>query len=286
MKVIWIFLSLAVLLFAGCSGDSPSEADTTPPSQPHMIHHLGDTGDMVNMGTFIDTINYYNTNDPDLENNGIDALSDNNWIQLQWSVILDDDVDYLEIFRFNLSDYQAYEQYLQANGEEYDFATKIDSIASPTQTRYVDHFSSLSGTSLATTWFYYIKAVDVAGNWAKSDTVGYKLTEKLVTLEPDPYDIFNSLDNVTFQWNLDGSGSVAACRLLLFDQYHHLLWCYTPLDLEYPIKEYDGPSYTEETYFWRIDAFGTGPEIITLFNKTYQVYSGSESHETEFSVMP
>lgn len=281
MKYLTLFSLLIVLVIAGCAADSPSETDTTPPSQPHMIPHLGDTGDMVSNTV----VNYYNTNDPELENNGIDAVADNNWIQLQWNVLLDDDVDYISIHRFNLGDYQAYLQYLANNNEEYEFATKIDSIASPTQTRYVDHFSDLAGSTVSQMWFYYIKAVDVAGNWTNSDTVCYKLTVKPIPIQPASYAIMDNLQDVTFQWNLDSSGTITGYRLLLFDQYHNLLWNYTPLDLEDPIKAYDGPAYNEETYIWRIDAFGTGPEYVTIFNTTYEVHSGAESYESEFTVL-
>lgn len=281
-----LFVVFAVLVFAGCAADSPTETDTIPPSQPHMITHLGDTGDIRNMGTWQDTVNYYNTNDPGLENNGIDAVADNNWIQIQWNVLLDDDVDYVSIHRFSLGDYQAYMQYLANNNEEYEFATQIDSIASPTQTRYIDHFSNLAGSSVSQTWFYYIKAVDVAGNWTNSDTVCYKLTVKPIPLEPAPYAILDNLQDATFQWNLDSSGTITGYRLLLFDQYHDLLWIYTPLDLEYPMKVYDGPAFTNETFIWRIDAFGAGPESVTIFNRNYVVHSGAESNEFEFTVLP
>ena len=95
-----LLLSICLVVFS-CTGEESLGVDSTPPEPPELIPHLGDTGDII-LG---DTLNYYDTNDNELENNGIDAVSGGDWMQIQWHHLVDSDIDYLEIYRFSALDY-------------------------------------------------------------------------------------------------------------------------------------------------------------------------------------
>ena len=124
----YMILIIFGLVLFGCSGEDIINVDTIPPAKPDLIHHLGDTGDFGS--SIVPGANYYNLNtQPELENNGIDADDEGDFIQLQWPNLHDNDIDYLEIFRFSLYDFMA---------DSLDFITKIDSIDYSNQTLYID----------------------------------------------------------------------------------------------------------------------------------------------------
>ncbi|MBN1327729.1 MAG: hypothetical protein JW996_07250 [Candidatus Cloacimonetes bacterium] len=263
---------LVILILLGCSGEEKFAVDNIPPLKPNLIHHLGDTGDMIGG----QTINYYL--DEEMEYNGIDALPGGNWIQIQWDHLLDNDLEKVEVYRFSLQDYSAYQQYLLNGGEEYDFTTKIDE-TTPDNKFYFDQSSGLLGFN----WFYYLKVIDIAGNWTKSDTVCYKLMDKHVPIQPINPGTY-TLNNLLFEWELTGEQAPSTTRLLIFDENYNLIWTYTPLDYEDTAVEYGGPDFEGGILRWRVDGFT--PVIMTeeVNGQLYQIHSGSESYEYEILV--
>ena len=243
-----ILLSGLILLFIwACAGEDSLGTDTTPPDEPHMIPHLGDTGDIDIFG---DTLNYYNIYGNEM--NGIDALPEGDWIRIQWDHPLDNDLDFAQIFRFSLQD---------------NVVTKIDSISFPHQDEYIDKYGSLIGKD----WFYFMKMFDTSGNFSISDTVCYSLLNKPVLIEPpDNHEIMPS-DSLYFKWWDDQNVSIY--RLLLFDENYDIIWQYKPIGQPnagsaYEV-EYDGPSIQPQQILWRVDAFVDEIEQLT----------GSESEE-------
>lgn len=247
---------LALLLFA-CAGEETLGSDNTPPQQPVMVPHLGDSGDLHGENI----INY--CNNVGYENNGIDAVPENDWIKIQWETFTDDDIDYLQIYRFNLQENEA---------------IKIDSVAYSTQNYYFDQFANYD-PSINKKWFYYIKVYDTSGNFSISDTTCYKLLQKPELLAPfDGYN-YTAGDELYFQWN--ENAEVIEYRLLVFDGNYDLLWAFQPTDhpggANYEVL-YEGPELTSyNTIYWRVDAFGN--TLDEEVNGTqYTIHSGSESH--------
>ncbi|MFC1887813.1 hypothetical protein ACFLYK_03290 [Candidatus Cloacimonadota bacterium] len=255
------------LLLISCSGDDILNKDTIPPVKPHMIQHLGDTGDQIGG----EVINYY-VND-ELEFNGIDAVSGEEWIRIQWERVSDEDADLIEIYRFNLNDYNYYLDNIDDLGEEYDFSTLVDTLESTESSYYVDSSPGLLGYN----WFYFIKVLDEAGNSATSDTVCYRLVNRPAILYPGN-GIVNH-DELIFGWELDSGFSPSQSRLLLFSQDRELLWVYNPLDFDGTQIEYSGQYLLPQTLIWRVDVFAEDL-FYNVQGKIYHMYSGSESIET------
>ena len=267
-KVIFIIL---VMVMVGCSGKDIQDVDTIPPLKPHLIPHQGDTGDVIE--TFpghADTINYYNNSD--VENNGIDADPGGDYINVQWEHILDSDIDFLEIYRFNLLDYQ----------NEIP-ATKIDSISSPNKDEYLDEFSDVD-TPISVNWFYYVRAVDTSGNSTISDTTCYRIVNKAYLVSPPNFANFDDIHDITFQWNEDISGEVSSYRLILLDEDYNLIWSYEPASNEELEIPYTGPSINNQSIRWRVDFIGHTLEDQNINGKLYTIFSGSESNERVITV--
>ena len=252
-----ILLSGLILLFIwACAGEDSLGTDTTPPDEPHMIPHLGDTGDIFGS----DTLNFYNIYGNEM--NGIDALPEGDWIRIQWDHPLDNDLDFAQIFRFSLQN---------------NLVTKIDSISFPHSDEYIDKYGSL----IEKDWFYFIKIFDTSGNFSISDTVCYNLLNKPVLIEPPDNNEPMPLDSLYFKWWDDPN--VLTFRLLLFDANYDILWQYEPTGQPnagsaYEI-EYDGPPIQpQQIYYWRVDAFGDEMEQL-VEDKWYTIFSGSESEE-------
>ncbi|MBN2461002.1 MAG: hypothetical protein JXB60_05290 [Candidatus Cloacimonetes bacterium] len=267
LKYLYFFLIISIPLLIGCAGTETLEVDKVPPLKPNVIEHLGDTGDVLGL----DTLNYHNNSE--YENNGIDATQGGDWIQIEWDHIIDTDIEIVEIYRFSLQEYNAYVNYLQGGGEEYDFTTRVGQI-SPELDRYEDNSPGLLGKNS----FYYIKPIDEAGNWTKSDTVCYKLIDKpalIYPTEPGSY----QLNGLVFQWELPSGYSVSNSRLLIFTENYELLWKYDPLDYEQPSIEYDGPDVDVNSIRWRVEVFGNTVFSSPVNGKVYIIYAGSESED-------
>ena len=262
MKKI-LLLPIIMILLMNCTGKESLGVDSTPPEPPELIPHLGDTGDDGDQYVF--GKNYYNTNDPELENNGIDAVPGGNQMQIQWYNITDSDIDYLEIFRFSAEAYY---------GDSLDFVEKIDSIDYNNQSIYRDvNADSYVDKEL----FYFIKAVDEAGNSTPSDTVGYKLIHKPSLIQPSYGESFSNANNITFEWAGDTG---LLYRLLVFDIDRNPLWQWTPLDWDPLETQYQGPAIIPpDTLIWRVDVFGQSGVLHTIEGNDYYIDSGAESEE-------
>ena len=239
--------------------------DSTPPEPPELIPHLGDTGDI----TLGDTLNYYNTNDNELENNGIDAVSEGNWMQIQWHHLVDSDIDYLEIYRFSAQEYYI---------DTLDFSRLIDVVDYNDQSKYID--KSASAVIVERNLFYFINAVDEAGNSTFSDTVAYKIIDKPTLIEPANFYATPNEYSITFKWT--SATNAIQYRLLVFDEDRNLLWQYSPLDslgAVYSIDYGGNPVGSQTNLIWRVDAFGQSMQGINIEGKDYTVESGSESEE-------
>jgi len=261
-----------LLLLVACSGTEKLDVDSIPPLKPDLLHHLGDTGDPLGNGF----VNYHNNSE--FEHNGIDATQGGNWIQLEWEHLLDIDLDKIEIYRFNLEEYQEYMDYLDDGGEEYDFTTKIDEIEPE-----LDRCDDTAPGLLEKNCFYYIKAIDESGNWTKSDTVCYRLIDKpalISPIDPGPYD----LSEVVFEWELGSGIPPSNSRLLVFDENFNLIWQYDPLDFDDLSISYEGPTDLDtQIIYWRVEAFGNSYNAI-VNNQFYLIESGSESDNSAFYI--
>ena len=111
-----------------------------------------------------------------MEYNGIDALSEEDNIQIQISNYHIDisDIDYIELYRFNLTDYY--------NNPETS-SKRIKTLSFPGSYLLSDDFAD-GDLPLSKNWFYYIKSYDAAGNYSISDTVCYKILEKPILVHP------------------------------------------------------------------------------------------------------
>ena len=262
MKKI-LLLPIIVILLMNCTGKENLGVDSTPPESPELIPHLGDTGDDGSQSVF--GANYYNTNDPKLENNGIDAVPGGNQMQIQWLNITDSDIDYLEIYRFSMQDYIFAIDTL-------NFAIKIDSVDYDNQSIYQDVTAPVDYNL-----FYFIKAVDEAGNSTPSDTVGYKLMHKPSLIQPSYGESFPNVYNITFKWFGDTG---LLYRLLVFDVDRNPLWQWTPLDFDSLETQYLGPAIIPpDTLIWRVDVFGQSGVLHTIEGNDYYIDSGAESEE-------
>lgn len=252
----YIFGGILALVLLACAGEETLGSDNTPPEEPVMVEHLGDSGDLHGE----DIINY--CNNVGYENNGIDAVPEDDWIKIQWQTLLDNDIDYLQIYRFNLQENQT---------------EKIDSVTYSTQNYYIDQFLNYD-PSTNKNWFYYLKVYDTSGNFSISDTTCYRLLQKPELLSPFDGSIYTPGEELFFEWNEDAEA--IEYRLLVFNENYELLWTYEPTDHpggSFYEVEYTGPDLSNyNTIYWRVDAFGNSlTESIQGTN--YTIYSGSES---------
>jgi hypothetical protein len=282
MNQIIFLILLATAILGGCAGTESNDPDNTPPAILSLISHLGDTGDLVSR---LDTLNYYK--EPfnqfgyagyDSEYNGIDAVSEDDKIQIQISNVGVDisDIDYINLYRFSLEDYYN-------NPDAGAFFVKTQEF--PGSSFLITDDFSEGILPIGKSWFYFIKSFDAAGNSSVSDTVCYKILEKPILLSPDNDTNFNHLSDILFHWNLDDTSDIISYRILLFDYEYNLLWYFEPVDHEDPTEyfPYTGPDYGTGNYIWRVDGFGYGDDV-TLNETPYFIFSGTESYERSFSV--
>jgi hypothetical protein len=283
MKQYIPIVFVIMLFIGGCAGTDLNDTDTTPPARLTLIPHLGDTGDL---GIRLDTLNYYKEPFNDFEYlqngeeyNGIDAVSDDDNIQIQISSLELDitDIDFLELYRFSLENYYS-------NPDNNADLVKTQNF--PGNFLVTDNFTD-GIPPIGFNWFYFVKSYDSAGNYSVSDTVCYKILDKPVLDYPLEGTSFDNLLNVSFDWNFDDSSEIVRNRILLFDFEYNLLWSYEPTDLEERPIIYSGFNYGNGFYIWRVEGFGQTPDISnpTIINdEPYIIYSGTESYERTFSV--
>lgn len=245
----YVILCFILLLLCSCSGKDKLVTDTTPPLKPVLIPHLGDLGD--DPYEYNGQVIYFFNED----HNGIDAVPDGNWIRVSWEHLLDTDLDYVRIFRFD---------------EFNDVPALIDSISSNNDF-YVDSRNSITTHRR---YSYFIEAVDNSGNFTRSDTVSYKLLSKQILISP-ANDATVNPNNIKFEWQK--SGFVSKFRLLLFDSNYNYIWKYDlDVSFEGDFFEAYGPSNLSqlnpgEFIYWRVDAFDYDSEL--------DFFIGSESNE-------
>jgi len=260
-KIVFVFVPIMLLL--SCTGKESLGVDTDAPNKPELVTHLGDTGDIQSYQGYTDTLNFYNTNDLEFENNGIDAVMDGNWIKTQWYRLQDSDIDFLKIYRFSWQDYL---------NDTLDFAQIIDTVDYDNEIKYIDKSPIIDKD-----YFYFIEAFDEAGNSTISDTTGYKLIYKPILTSPADYESFPSINQVTFEWERDTN--VRQYRLLVFNEDRELIWIINPLDTGNFSIQYDGPPVNPGSMLiWRVDAFGWDSEIY-IEDNYYIVNTGAESTE-------
>lgn len=257
MKYLGYIILLLVLL-TGCAGEDNSGKDTTPPTRPVLIPHLGDPGDnpiYIN-GALVEITD---------ENNGIDTVPTGQMIRISWEPLVDTDLSHMKIFRFSDIDTTTVEiDEIQAN-----------------RTSYLDQ-----GPLVERVWYsYFVELFDASGNSAVSDTVSYAILAKPYLISPDHGSIQNT-SNLKFMWNRadDSSGFY---RVLVWNQDRKLIWHTDfnlateddPLFLPFPIivpGPGEDPILSGDMLTWRIDYFD--------WDEQYQMYMGSESEERVFIV--
>lgn len=234
---------MAVLLLGlfACAGNEDNNEDTTPPTPPTLRPHLGDTGDprVFYLGQ------WYTIDD---ENNGIDAVPDEDWIRIMWEPFIDTDLSHVKIFRYSY-------------GVE---PVLVDSI-SATRQFYQDASPSLVEGVM---YSYFIDLVDTSGNAARSDTVSYALLGKCMPSSPENGATITPTQ-ASFTWYTNGTAS--SYRLVLMDengvyigsQNLPLATEENPISLTMPNNLFQ----SGHTLRWRVDSFETDPNM------------GSESRE-------
>lgn len=222
--------------------------DVTPPANPVLIPHLGDTGDdpVIYDGQYV----FLNE-----ENNGIDAVPQVDGIRLIWKDFVDFDLSHFVIER--------------ASGADTLFASIGQ--AGWEADEYID-----SGNLEFDHWYLYrMKLYDASGNNSTSDFVRYKILPKCELIAPMP-EVFVPLNGLELSWD-SGELEGGKYRVLLWDMDDNLLWhedvessagkgvksVFLPQDFPYI------PSGTHLK--WRVD--------FLKYDSTYRMFYGSESEE-------
>ncbi len=239
MKIKKIFgvgiLLLTLFSVFSCAGKQTLEGDKTPPQKPDLIQHLGDAGDNDVMfeGELITLTD---------ENNGIDAVPESDWFRISWKPLLDSDIDFIRIFRYN----------------DYDVPNpiEVDSLSyNSILTHYVDsNWQNYSSSVLNKTWYYFIQVIDTSGNSTISDTVSYSLLPKVSPIYPPRNSIVNGSDNLYFTWQ---ANEALHYRVLLYNNSHNLIWhddVYVT-ETDGDSLKYLGPELGNSDYIWRVDSF-------------------------------
>jgi len=273
-EIILIGLLLAIIMILiGCAGDDDVERDKIPPTKPVLVPHLGDTGDgqvTYNGRTFF----------LDDSNNGIDAESGHPGFRLMWEpLIYDNDLEKIIYYRYM--------------NDDIENIVKVDS----TTADHVNYFdNSISPDFLHENKFsYFIDVFDRAGNSTRSDTVHYRLAEKVYLVSPQNGANLPSLNNVVLDWQY--TGNYDFFRVLLFDESNTLLW-FKDILIDAPDEgladdssaTYTGGSLASGNYYWRVDVFKYDFELDDFYNGNQNesggrtFYYGSESELSEFSI--
>ena len=263
MNKIVVTLIIALMLFS-CAGKDPLDSDKTPPAKPHLIPHLGDTGITYNQAPG-QLDNYFEASDSGMEKNGIDAVDiEDNAIQIMWDVLTDTDIDYLEVWRFNLNDTDT---------------LMINTLHNYNKNYYIDNFPHLEVTPIGQDWFYFLKVFDTSGNYSVSDTVCYHLTQKPIIVSPNQDITVADYNSVTFSWYVSPG---AIFNLLIFDKNFNLLKSYSALDEPgdlYQVNFSDlgiNQNLLGNKIYWEV-VVSSGSVIRTVNEKDYTVYFGAES---------
>ncbi len=262
-RKIFFMLILAFLLFA-CAGKDVIDADKTPPEKPHLIPHLGDTGITFNQSVG-QVDNYYNSSG--FEENGADAVDIQDYaIQIMWDVLTDTDIDYLEVWRFNLNEPDT---------------LVINTLHNYNKNYYIDSFQDYEVLPTSEDWFYFIKVFDTSGNYSVSDTVCYHLLNKAVVTSPQNNIQVADYNQINFSWYIVPG---AIFHLLVFDDKYNLLTSYSALDEPTDMYQVsfgdlgidDNLLQNINELHWEVVMSG-GSVIREVNGKEYTIYQGSET---------
>ncbi|MDY0151399.1 MAG: hypothetical protein RBS43_03920 [Candidatus Cloacimonas sp.] len=254
MKIGLILLTALLLVgLMSCSGDEPIDQDTTPPSAPQLIPHLGDTGDdPVN----INGVTVYWNDD----NNGIDTVPDGDCIKVPWKPFIDSDLSHVKIYRFSESELTPVLLNTVPAIEEY----------------YLDQSSLIERE-----WYsYYTELYDASGNFSVSDTVSYALLAKSNLYLPQNGATVPT-QNLSLFWNR-GDSYASKFRVLVWNEANELIYSYNynlateldPLFVSFPVMS--PPLTSGQVLRWRVDSFD--------FDNEHNAYLGSESEERTFTI--
>lgn len=255
MKLPQIALLIIIVLgLFSCSGSDPLDQDTEPPYRPMLRPHLGDTGDAPL------TWNGQNIIITD-ETNGIDTVSEGNFIRIPWEPFVDTDLSHIKVFRFSNHDPNPVE---------------IASNESASNMYYLDTSSDL----IERNWYsYYIHLYDGSGNYSVSDTVSYAFLAKSNLYTPENGEIVSPV-SLTLKWYGIGTNA-SKFRVLIWDEIGNIIY-HSDIDVntqEDPLETIvptnllsDLPHGT--VLRWRVDAFDNDAE--------HEIMMGSESHERTF----
>ena len=241
-----------ILCMISCSGEERMSNNELYPAKPFLIPHLGTIGDN---DWLTDT------------NNGIDSLSDGDWIRLQWDKLIDNDLRIIRIYRFA--------------GEINQFPVIVDSVIW-NNTQYIDRLTSASIgdiSRLDTDWHYFIRVVNFSNNYTDSDTVNFRLSHKPLLEYPIDGALFEGSSDINFKWR--NQGDTTRLRLLLFMENSETpLWYFDEFifinDLIYE-KKYDGEPLLSGSYIWRVDSRG-------IADSSGHYHSGSKSNIRRFII--
>ncbi|MDP8221528.1 MAG: hypothetical protein P9X26_09285 [Candidatus Stygibacter frigidus] len=285
MKKMIIYLLVVILLvILGCAGTTDPKTDEEAAFIADIIEHIGDTGDILknSHGIVTDTLNCYYGSDStfyELENNGIDAYYEGDWVLVPWHHISDPKTVALELFRFSYMDYQN-------NVEDYISSVAFIPFNNFTKDYYIDTFNN-EEEAVDNTWFYFLKTTNADGAVAFSDTVGYHLISKPVLRIPTDQSVYTQSDSLIFEWNQNTISSLVKNRLLIFDENYHLIWFYNLLSNEEPdinFSEISGFALDPGNYIWRVDGIIEWVDELYIDGKQKEIYSGSESMERLFTI--
>lgn len=259
----WVLYCIVLSIFLAMTACDPEESlasDTVPPFKPEMIPNLGDTGDGA-------TAYYINTPDGPVlntipaindQNNGIDAVPDEDWIRIQWAPFFNADLDYMKIYR-----------YLNSPGN----IELIDSLRAGETDHYMDQTLNLKPEAVGGNWYYLFRLYDKAGNYSVSDTVGYQLLPKTPLSSPLPNTTVMSGETIVFRWQRVSGANFSRYRILVFNPVGEMMDFFDETDTD-PDTDFFTWNYTfplnsiSGTYYWRVDALGEASNIT----------SGSESN--------
>jgi len=253
MMEIWrpIYLLVVIILFFNACGKNLEDPD--PPARPEWVPK---------------SLPY------DTTETGIDAIPESDYIVLEWYTGNEDDLNTYRIYRTS-----------RKIENKYDLLEEIPSDFMPGSVNtYFDE-----NVSIGTPYFYFLRAVDQAGNLSpRSDTIEYKLVNKVNLREP----LTNDITNVTPTFKWSDVGSAASEYVIRVEQLNpnRVVW----------LSATSRQSYTDEVqslkygtgsifhlaqdklsrgvnYRWRIDAVAT-------FNREGDEVAGSESNWGYFRI--
>jgi len=252
--ILYLILCFVLLSTLSCSGDDPLDSDSVPPAQPTLRPHLGDTGDPpVDWNGLNITLND--------DNNGIDTVSEGDFIRVPWEPFIDTDLSHVKVFRFS-----------NHNAEPVEIASNV----SPSARHYLDTDNQLQER----VWYsYFIHLYDSSGNYSISDTVSYALLSKCLLDYPANNQIVPLL-NLKLRWTSDGVGA-SSFRVLLWNEeneliYHQDIYIAVPEDIYEVWVPANLVVNSGDVIRWRVDAFDD--------DFGYNIKMGSESQERVFII--